>query len=163
MIASVELVIFSFGASLGLGIVFGIERKYLIFAGLGGALTRVVYLFLYAFTSQTFFISFFAAMAAALYAEFMAVRTKRPSVVFLYPSIIPLIPGSLLYYSVVGVIIRDSQMVSENAFKCIYSLLGLGIGFAVVSMVMYYQRNYLHVKQLKNIAKVFPGSGKKSE
>lgn len=82
MVNAIKLIICSFGASLGFGIVFRIQKKYLLYAGLGGALTRCVYLILLNFISESFIYSFLAAMAAALYAEFMAVRAKTPSTVF---------------------------------------------------------------------------------
>ncbi|MCD8013965.1 MAG: threonine/serine exporter family protein [Lachnospiraceae bacterium] len=140
MVNAIKLIICSFGASVGFGIVFRIQKKYLIYAGIGGAITRCVYLILLQFISESFIYSFLAAMAAALFAEFMAVYAKTPSTVFLYPSIIPLIPGDLLYYTVVGLILQDTERISQNAVKCIHSLLGLGIGFVIVSMFMYYKR-----------------------
>ncbi|MCC8101363.1 MAG: threonine/serine exporter family protein [Clostridiales bacterium] len=149
MVEAVKLVIVSFFASVGFGIVFRIERKYLIYAGLGGALTRLVYLILLQLIAESFIYSFLAAMAAALFAEFMAVYTKNPSTVFLYPSIIPLIPGSSLYYTVVGLVLQDTELVRANVVTCIHSLLGVGIGFVVVSMVMYYERHYRAIRWKK--------------
>ncbi|MCD8105148.1 MAG: threonine/serine exporter family protein [Lachnospiraceae bacterium] len=149
MVNAIKLIICSFGASVGFGIVFRIQKKYLLYAGLGGALTRCVYLILLTFISESFIYSFLAAMAAALYAELMAVHVKTPSTVFLYPSIIPLIPGDLLYYSIVGLILQDTERISQNAVKCVHSLLGLGIGFVIVSIVMYYRRHLkFHKKKL---------------
>ena len=43
-----ELVVLSFIASLGFGIVFQIKKEDLIYAGIGGAITRIVYLILMA-------------------------------------------------------------------------------------------------------------------
>ncbi|MCD8396812.1 MAG: threonine/serine exporter family protein [Lachnospiraceae bacterium] len=149
MVEAVKLVIVSFFASVGFGIVFRIERKYLIYAGLGGAITRLVYLILLQLIAESFIYSFLAAMAAALFAEFMAVYTKNPSTVFLYPFIIPLIPGSSLYYTVVGLVLQDTELVRANAVICIHSLLGVGIGFVVVSMVMYYERHYRAIRWKK--------------
>ncbi|MCD7834898.1 MAG: threonine/serine exporter family protein [Lachnospiraceae bacterium] len=151
MVEAVKLVIVSFFASVGFGIVFRIERKYLVYAGLGGALTRLVYLILLQLIPESFIYSFLAAMAAALFAECMAIYTKNPSTVFLYPSIIPLIPGTPLYYTVVGLVLQDTERIRANAVTCVHSLLGVGIGFVVVSMVMYYERHYraLHWKKLR--------------
>ena len=97
MVETVKLIILSFFASLGFGIVFRIEKKNLLWAALGGALTRCAYLFLLNTVDGRLGIAVAASMFAALYAEIMAMRRKMPSTVFLYPSIIPLIPGDLLY------------------------------------------------------------------
>lgn len=42
---------------------------------------------------------FFAATLVTLYAEVLARITKTPTTTYLIPSIIPLVPGSRLYYT----------------------------------------------------------------
>ncbi|MCD8230862.1 MAG: threonine/serine exporter family protein [Clostridiales bacterium] len=145
MIDSILLILFSFAASFGFGIVFRIEKKYLVLAGISGALTRFIYLLLLQFISESFIYNFLAATAAALFAELMAIYTKNPSTVFLYPSIIPLIPGGALYYSVVGLMLQSSEYISEYLALCIHSLAGLGLGFVTVSIIMHYKRRYLRI------------------
>ncbi|MCC8051499.1 MAG: threonine/serine exporter family protein [Clostridiales bacterium] len=144
---AIKLIICSFGSALCIGAVYQIRREYLIFAGLGGAVTRVVWLLVRECTAESFIYYFFAALAAGLYAEYLAVRTKNPSTVFLYPSIIPLTPGRSFYFSMIGLILKDSALLSEHLEVCIHSLVGLGIGFAIVSIVMHYQRRYHWIKK----------------
>ena len=115
MVETVKLIIFSFTASLGFGIVFRIGKKNLLWAGTGGALTRCVYLLLPEVIDQRILYSLLAAMFAALYAETMAMRQKMPSTVFLYPAIIPLIPGDLLYNTAVNLLLRDTPQMLDNA------------------------------------------------
>lgn len=142
MMEAVKLVICSFFSSLGFGTVFRMERKYLLIAGLSGGLTRIVYLLLSQVTSEMFIICFLSAVAASVFSEIMAVRTKNPSTVFIYPSIVPLLPGGTLYYSIVGLMLQDTGMVAENLVPCLHSLAGLGIGFIVISIFMHYRRRY---------------------
>ncbi|MCC8128703.1 MAG: threonine/serine exporter family protein [Clostridiales bacterium] len=142
MTEAVKLVICSFFSSLGFGIVFRIERKYLLIAGLSGGLTRIVYLLLSQVTSEMFIICFLSAVAASIFSEIMAARTKNPSTVFIYPSIVPLLPGGTLYYSIVGLMLQDTELIAANLVPCIHSLAGLGIGFIVISIFMHYRRRY---------------------
>ncbi|MCC8182692.1 MAG: threonine/serine exporter family protein [Clostridiales bacterium] len=142
MMEAVKLVVCSFFSSLGFGIVFRMERKYLLVAGLSGALTRIVYLLLMQITSEMFIVCFLSAVAASVFSEIMAVRTKNPSTVFIYPSIVPLLPGGTLYYSIVGLMLQGSALVAANLVPCIHSLAGLGIGFIVISIFMHYRRTY---------------------
>lgn len=146
MVESLKLIICSFGASVGFGVVFRIEKKLLLWAGLGGAVTRCVYLFLTAYIEQRFVYCVLAAMSAALFAECMAVWKKTPATVFLYPSVVPLIPGDLLYYTMVGTILKDSEMAQTNVWECAQALIGIGIGFVVISMVVHYKRKYVRIK-----------------
>lgn len=142
MVESFKLVVFSFTASLGFGLVFRIGKKDLLWAGMGGALTRCVYLFLTGMIDKRILFSLLAAMFAALYAEVMAMHKKVPSTVFLYPAIIPLIPGDLLYHTAVNLILHNMPEMLENAKNCALSLAGMSIGFVLISTFTYYRRIY---------------------
>jgi len=148
MVESLKLILFSFTASLGFGVVFRIEKKNLAWAGAGGALTRCFYLFLLEVTDQRLLYSLLAAMFAALYAEIMAMRQKMPSTVFLYPAIIPLIPGELLYNTAVNLILQNTQEMLVNARNCALALAGMSVGFVLISTFTYYRRIYYVSKDI---------------
>lgn len=136
----IELVILSFFASLGFGIVFEIRPVDLVFAGIGGAIVRIVYLALMSFLNYRIAFIALAAFSAALYAELLAFLKKTPTTVFLYPSIIPLIPGDLFYYAMVGLITLNNDFFAANATDCILSLVGISVGFVLCSSFIHYVR-----------------------
>lgn len=142
MVENIRLIIFSFFASFGFGIVFRIQKKNLYLAGLGGALTRCAYLFLLSITDKIFIYSLFAAMVAALYAECMATWKKVPSTLFLYPSIIPLAPGELLYNAAANFILQDAEKMLYYTRACAVRLAGISIGFVLISTFVYHKRVY---------------------
>ncbi len=142
MVESLKLIVFSFMASFGFGIVFRIGKRDLLRAAVGGALTRCVYLLLVEVIGQRILYTLLAAMFAALYAEIMAMRQKMPSTVFLYPAIIPLIPGDLLYYTAVNLILQNMPEMLENAKNCALTLAGMSLGFVLISTFTYYRRIY---------------------
>lgn len=148
MVENIKLILVSFTASLGFGIVFHIKKEYLFFAGLGGALTRCCYLFLMATIEQRFTYTLLAAMFAALYAEILALELKTPSTVFLYPTIIPLLPGSLLYNTAVNFFLHDHAAMLQNAKDCALALIGMSIGFVLISTFTYYRRVYFLSKDI---------------
>lgn len=140
MVNNIELIVMSFLASVGFSIVFRMEKKLLPLAGLGGVLTRIALILLKSYTGNKLLIMLLAAMVAALYAEIMAIVLKKPSTVLLYPSIIPLIPGDLLYHAIVGLLISDAERVKIYGPACLQSVCGMAIGFVVISTVMHYLR-----------------------
>lgn len=142
MVETVKLILLSFISSTGLAIVFGIDQKYVLRAGLSGALTRCVYLLLMQFTQERLIYILLSTMVTALYAEIMAAREKMPSTVFLYPAIIPLLPGSLLYNTLVNFMTRNMDAMYANALDCILTLIGMSVGFVLVSTFVYYKRLY---------------------
>lgn len=134
------LIPFSFLASVGFGVMFRIPGRDLWLAGLGGALTRAaLLLFAAVFPSRLLFVTA-AALVSALYSECLATCFRVPSTYFIYPSIIPLIPGDLFYYALVGIYLGNAQMFSANAADCLLNLLGMSIGFVLSSIIAHYIR-----------------------
>lgn len=144
---NIELIAISFIASTGFALFFRIWGKDLVLAGLGGALTRAVYLILTAFISSRIIYMTLAAMFVALYGELLAVARKDPSTYFIYPSLIPLIPGDLFVYAVMGLVNGDMQAVGENGLDCLLTLLGISIGFVISSTVAHYIRKMMHIRK----------------
>ncbi len=142
MAENIKLVLCSFAASYCYGIIYQMERKDLVWAGVGGALTRCCYLILLGLIDQRFVYSLLAAGFSALYAEIMALYKKMPSTVFLYPAIIPLLPGSLLYHTAVSFISNDTAAMMVYARNCGLTLAGISLGFVIISTFTYYRRIY---------------------
>ena len=136
----VYLVILSYVASIGFGVVFMIPPKDLWLAGLGGALARTALVSLTPITDNRLLYVTLAAMAAALYAEFLAVTRRQPSTYFVYPSIIPLIPGDLFFFALAGLYLGDRASVETNGINCLISLAALSIGFVLSSTVAHHIR-----------------------
>ena len=137
------VVALSFAASVGFGVTFRIPPKDLWLAGLGGALSRVAVIHLPGIVAGRFAYMTLAASVAALYAEFLAVKRKQPSTYYIYPSIIPLIPGDLFYYAITGIYLGARDWVELNGVNCLISLAGLSMGFVLASTVV------IHAKRRK--------------
>ena len=150
--APVLLVILSFLASVSFGVVFKIPPKDLWLAGLGGALTRIVLLTLTPMTSYRLLYVGLSALFAALYGELLATLRRDPSTYFVYPSIVPLIPGDLFYYTLAGLYFEDRAMMEGSAFQCLQALLGMSIGFVLSFMIAHYVRKW-QSRRLPNAVK----------
>lgn len=136
------LILVSFLASASFSVMLRIARGDVWRAGLGGGLTRVMLLLLApVFPQRIVFVSL-AALAAGLYGELLANLRRCPSTYFIYPAIIPLIPGDLFYYALVALYLGDQQMFLSNAGNCMVSLLGMSIGFVLSSIIAHYVRRF---------------------
>lgn len=140
------LTLLSFFASTGFAVGFNIPVKDLWLAGLGGLLTRIALILLSGTGINRLLFMTLSASVAALYAEFLAVKRRQPSIYFVYPSIIPLIPGDLFFYALAGLYMKDIDFVISNGINCIFSLSGLSLGFVLSSTVSHYVRRirYMH-------------------
>ncbi len=142
MVESIELIVLSFLASLGFAIVFQLRGKNLIIAAAGGAIVRTVYILLQMFIPYRILYAGLAAMAAAFFAEIIATKKKTPATMFLYPSIIPLIPADLIYYTLGGLVLGEQDTFVNNGIECILALVGICIGFVVASTITVYVRRF---------------------
>lgn len=140
--SSLELIILSFFASLGLGVAFNINIKDVLFAGLGGAIIRTVYILFQIIVPYTLAYTIMSSFIAALYSEIIAISKKEPSTLYLYPSIIPIIPGGLFYYSSLGIIWQNSALFNEYAPELLLALSGISAGFVLCSSFVYYIRKF---------------------
>lgn len=147
-ISNIELTFLTMMASAGFSIVFNIQLKDVPLAALGGGIVRIILILTsLVFPSEYSFLSLtLAAFAAALYSEILANINKEPSTVFLYPSIIPLIPGDLLYYFALGLVWKNGNLVTKYGPNLLLSLVGISIGFVVCSSFMHYIRKFKFFK-----------------
>ena len=83
---------------------FNIERKNLIRAGLCGSAGWLVYSFCIEAGSSLTFSAFAGSMALSIMSELMARLSKTPATVFLIPAIFPLVPGISAYYTVLHIV-----------------------------------------------------------
>ena len=138
-LANLELVALSLFASIGFAMVFR-TRKWqdLLLAGLGGVIVRIVYLALLAAVPEyRLLYASLAALAAAIYAEIVSKIRKHSSSYHLYPSIVPLIPGDLIYYAALGIVWVKPEMFGVNAGNCLIQLMGMSVGFVICSTGVY--------------------------
>ena len=125
----------SFIGTLGFSMIVKIRPKYLFFASVGGLLTYAAW-FLCDFYGQGIFISnFVGAIAGAIYAEVLARVFKTPTIEFSLSSVIPLAPGSFLYYAISSFINNDYDNAFDNMVKTLVIGFAIAAGMICVSIV----------------------------
>ena len=153
-IRSLELVVLSFIASAGFGIVFNIQLRDLVYAAIGGTIVRIVYLLLQsALPDYRFIFTIVAAFCAALYSEILALVKKEPSVLYRYPSIIPLIPGDLFFYVAAGIIWGNTDLIKDYGPSLGLVLIGISLGFVLCSTIVHYIRKFKFLRKTVDEAK----------
>ncbi len=121
--------------SLGFALIFRVRPRYLAPATLGGTLAYAVYFLLDLLGLHIFATNFFAAAVGALFSELCARALKAPSVVFLIPCIIPLVPGSLLYYTMSHLLAGAYDVSFTYLTGTLLTALGIAGGMIVVSVL----------------------------
>lgn len=86
-------------SSLAFGIIFNLHGCRLVLAGIGGMLGWIAYLIFYHFTAQEVTSYMLATVVTTLYAQSLARIVKCPATLFLVPTVVPILPGGYLYYT----------------------------------------------------------------
>lgn len=103
-----------FWAVLGFSMIFRVRKELLPFTAAGSVLSWFLYRAVFSFTQHVFLSCMISAAVTALYAETAARRKKAPVTIFLIPSVLPLIPGSNLYYAMSAMV---QGRAAEAAFQ----------------------------------------------
>lgn len=135
----------AFLGSLGFSILFHIRGVKLLFAALGGLTSWGSYLLTLHFSGSLFAASLVSACWSAAYAELLARILRTPATLFIVSSIIPMVPGGSLYYTMYSVASGDAAGVSLHGFETVSVALGLAVGLAAVTSIC----NMVHVLHQK--------------
>ena len=130
--------------SVGFAIFFKMKGKQNALAGIGGAVTWMVYLFVQSFVTGYFVPYFAAAVFVAVYAEIMARINRAPATIFLTAAAVPLIPGGSLYYTMAGLVNKDEVLFTQSGEAAIVIALAIAMGFVVVAVITRYIRAFLN-------------------
>lgn len=133
----------SFVATLGFGIIFNIHGKNLFFASVGGAISWFVYALSLKFNLSVPMAMFVAAVAFSIYSEILARKLKTPVTTLVLTALIPLVPGSGMYYTMYQVVTGDIDKALELCLNTIASAGALALGVIFVSTIT---RRYYSVK-----------------
>lgn len=125
--------IYSFIGSFCFGIIFNIKGKKLFYSALGGFLSQGAYIFFSFIFDSDITCYLLATIIIAIYSEILARILKTPATVFLVPSIIPLVPGGMMYYAMEMCINGENANFINQLLKTIGVAGALAMGILLVS------------------------------
>ncbi|MDL2248884.1 threonine/serine exporter family protein [Tyzzerella sp. OttesenSCG-928-J15] len=119
----------AFASTLTFAILFNSPKKELLLCGLTGAFAWLFYELVFEMTGSNTIPTLAGALAATLLSRFFAFRRKNPITVYLISGIIPLVPGSGIYYTVYNLIINESALAYTYGMDTIKmaGVISLGI------------------------------------
>ena len=128
----------AFIGSIGFAIFFKMKGKQIALAGIGGAVTWLVYLLMQHFIDGYFVPYLVASIFVGIYAEIMARVNKAPATIFLTAAAVPLIPGGSLYYTMLGLVEQDEELFAQSGIAALTIALAISLGFVVVALANKY-------------------------
>ena len=123
----------AFLGSLGFSLLFGMRAKHLIAAALGGVWVWGLYLLLcHLIPDKGFMACLIAAAFSVFYAELLAHIRKCPATIFVVPAILPLVPGSSLYYTMAEAVSGDIAAAKVYGSQTLETALAIAAGISFV-------------------------------
>lgn len=126
-------ILMGFLGTVGFNILFNIRGRKLVIASLGGLISWAVFLLLEPLLSGEAIRYCLAAAAVTVYGEIFARVEKTPTTTFLVPSVIPLIPGGSLYYTMNYALNKQWAAFSHRGFYTLQLALSLAVGIIAIT------------------------------
>ncbi len=129
--------------SLGFCLVFRLRGRLLLPASFGGLLCWGVYLLGLEAWGGIFVPTLVSSAFAALYAELLARHLKAPATLFFIPAVIPLVPGSTLYYAMYHAEQQLWLQAKDYAVQTALFALGIAAGACLVWAAFEMRRSFV--------------------
>lgn len=119
-------------AALGFAVIFDIRPKNYPCIFLGGALSWGVYLAAEQYLTQRAAVMFVSIAVATLYSEVAARIIRVPAQLLYTPIVIPMIPGSNLYYCIRALLTNDSRAAAVYGKYLLEDTAGIVFGSIII-------------------------------
>lgn len=123
----------SVAGSFGYALMYNTRGVKLLVSAFGGFVSWGSFLFFRMIIENEILCYFLVALLIAIYSEIFARIKKTPSTTFLVPSIISLIPGGVLYYTMGYVFESDLSQFYSYAAYTIELAFALAAGIVVIA------------------------------
>lgn len=135
-------------STLAFAILFQAPKKSLIPNGIIGGIGWIVYKYLSLGGCAILFSALTASLIIGSLSAIISVYIRMPAITFFAPSIIPLVPGGGMYYTMYYLIMQDTEKFGQKALETTLTALAIAMGiFISVSIVntiraVYYSFKY---------------------
>lgn len=126
----------TFIAALGFALFYNVRKCHVLYATIGGVITWIIYYILHSMNAGLLPSCLIASMFAAIYAEVLSHIYKTPTAVFFLISVIPLVPGRGLYYTMFYAVSTNWEQCGAFALSTFESAAGIALGICAIGAVV---------------------------
>jgi len=131
--------------AVGFAMVFNVPKKMLIYCAMGGAFAHSLRFLLMHFGIHIEWATLVASSSMGFVGLYWSRKRIVPRPVFTVASVIPMIPGSFAFTTVIALLEVNTsgystqvmQIVTENGLKTLFILGALSFGLALPSILIY--------------------------
>ena len=133
---SMPVLIAALVGTLGFAMLFKMKAKYLIYISVCGFVSYGIYLSVLFLGYSEILAAFASASLVAIASEILARVLKAPTVIFTVVGIVPIVPGSALYYSMRNLLLRDIDGFFDSLKSACSITAGIVFGIVAISAII---------------------------
>lgn len=146
----IVIILSSFVASFGFGIIFNIKGKKLVAAAVAGCLGSVVYTALMNQGRDEVIAMLLASISFSIFSEVFARIYRTPVTTFVICALIPLVPGKGMYMTMQEVVAGNTSGALQEGMSTLSQAGALALGIIAVSTLtrLIFRYKSIHKKHL---------------
>lgn len=129
------LILMGLLGTVGFTLLFHVKGWKLVAIGLGGAASTAIYLWILELSGEKAMALLVSTTVIGILAEIFARGFKAPVISFLVPMLVPLIPGSDLYYTTSFLLRGQSADFAARGESLLWQAAAIAFGIILVSCV----------------------------
>ncbi len=134
MIEMLLNLIYCFAASLFFALIMNAPKKTLIHSSIVASIGYIIYITCSNELNIT--LGFFAGTTfVAMMGEIFARKFKMPATIFIFPAVIPMVPGYGLYQTMLALVQNNITQALEIGVNTILNIAAMAIAMALVSVM----------------------------
>ena len=123
-------------STVGFAILFRLRGRYMpIVFVVGGGCFAIYYLFATVLSLDVFVAALMATVFVTALSEILARAKHSPAVIFILTCLIPIVPGSNLFYMMQALIMKDVNMAISHGATALKISLGVAGGIIAISVI----------------------------
>lgn len=134
MINIILILLYCFAATFFYALIMNAPKKTLIPTSITAALGYLVYDYCVIISSPLLGFFLGTTLIATL-GEIYARKLKMPATIFIFPAVIPIVPGLGLYETILAFVNNDTFLAIETGVKTILNIGCMAIAMALVSLL----------------------------
>ena len=144
-------VVASLLGAVAFAVIFKTHVRHLPYVAIAGLMTYAIYYVVEFFLGDVFLAAFLSTLFTALFSELCARWRRAPTAVFLFPGVIPTVPGGALYYTMRYLISDQTGLAFSYLLSALKVGLGIAGGIMVVSIVVGQITDYKRKRFMKEL------------
>ena len=142
MVNNIIAVLSAVIGTVGFSLMLRLRKERLPVIAISTALCYAIYLLCLHFSVSDAMANFIASIFATFVSEFLAKHIKAPVTVFLTPTILPLVPGSSLYYTIEAFFQGNLRGTLTHFSALGRTICAILLGIVIVNTIVKCIRNY---------------------